>query len=503
MAEDDDLAPVGKAKRDRSAKLSLASIEPTDLDRELAFRDMNDTGNAERFIARAGDDFRHVRQRGWHAWDRLIWNSELGEEMALLAAQGVAQSIKGEVKALKNQKYDDRAGYLAEHANQSGNIGRLNAMLAAAAPELAIAMSEMDGRADLLYLPNAVLQLMPVIKPVAREREHYVTRIARAEYDPVADCPKWCAFIEKIFPDENLRSFVQRALGYTLTGDTSAEAFFLCWGMGRNGKGTMLRTVAFVLGNYAASIPIELLLKKSSPQSGNEAAPQFAQLPATRFVITSEPGPGVSFDEGLLQTLTGRDTIRIRDMYGKPFDFSPQFKLWIAANDRPGVKSSSNAYWRRVKAIPFRVNIGDDEVNPRLEAELHAEAAGILNWMLEGLADWLERGLAPPEEVTAANQSYRDEMDPLHRFLSECVELKPESAIERKVLVTAYHGWCSEEREEPMKDRAFGLALSNKGLKRKHSNGTFYRDVKLTERGQIMRDKADERARWNPGSGLE
>jgi putative DNA primase/helicase len=500
MAPVDGAKPKAKGRSAAAARLAYEDEGDVDeIDHFLAWRDMNDTGNAERFVKRVGEEFRHVRQRGWHGWDELIWNGDIGEEMALKAAQRVAQAIRQEVKALQSQKKtgrdSDRVTYLIQHAQQSGNVGRLNNMLIAAAPELALSLEDMDAVPFLLYCQNAALQLFPSQKVVPRERNHYVTKLARAHYRPGVECPKWEKFVGRIFPDDDVRRFVQRALGYSLTGDMSEEAFFLCWGMGRNGKGTLLRTVSYVLGSYAATIPIELLLKKNSPQSGNEAQPQFSQLPATRFVITSEPGPGVAFDEGLLQTITGRDKIRIRDMYGKPFDMLPQFKLWIAVNDRPGVRSSSNAYWRRVKSIPFRVSIANDEVNPHLERELHEERDGILNWILEGLAEWSDKGLAPPEEVLSANQSYRDEMDPLHRFLAECVVMRVDWTTAKKDIAAAYGEWCVENREEPMKDRSFGLAMSTKGYRRKHSNGTFYRDIELTAAGHLFADRAEQKTK--------
>lgn len=494
--DDEGLEPKGggrKARADKSAKFGVIEGEPTDTDKVLAWADMNDSGNARRFIVRHGEDFRHVRQRTWHGWDGTIWNGELGEEMALKAAQKTAQAIRSEVKSL--DKGSARYGFLIDHAQKSGNVSQLNNMLAAALPDLALSLEECDARPELIYLPNAVLQLFPYQREVPRAKTHYVTKLARARWDPEAGCSRWLKFVEEIFPDESLRAFVRRALGYSLTGDMSEESFFLCWGMGRNGKGTFLRTVAFVMGSYAATIPIELLLKKQSVQSGNEAQPHFSQLPGCRFVITTEPSEGAQFDEGLLQSLTGRDRIRIRDMYGKPFEMLPQFKLWVAANLRPIVKGSSNAYWRRVKPVPFVATIDEERVERHLERELHGEADGILNWMLEGVADWCERGLAPPELVTSAGDSYRDEMDPLHRFLAECVKLRPEWNVERRDLYDAYSEWCAENREEQMKGRAFGLAMSAKGYRRKQSNGTRYRDIELTEWGRVLLQRAVEKAK--------
>jgi putative DNA primase/helicase len=414
--------------------------------------------------------------------------------MALNFAMQTAKDMWREVAALreaatgKKARGDehDRVDYLTQHAVASGNIGKLKAMIEGAQAELRCEREQLDADPYLFYTPNQALRVHPAEKTVDRDREHLVTRLARTEYAGAA-CDKWEAFIAQTFPDTDLRSFVQRAVGYSMTGDMSEESFFMCWGRGRNGKGTFLRTIAHVLGTYAATIPIELLLE-GSIKSGNEASPQYASLLGVRFVTTTEPSQGAKFNEGELKTLTGRDTIRIRAMYEAPFDMVPQFKLWIACNDRPNVRSSSDAYWRRVKLIPFVANISEGDTNKHLEEELRAEAPGILNWLLAGRADWAERGLAPPQAVTDANASYRDEMDPLQRFLVECLQLMPGTHLPSKRIYASYEGWCEENGENPLKQRGFGAAMTNKGYRRFHSNGTFYADVAFTVPGKEMED---------------
>jgi len=221
-----------------------------------------------------------------------------------------------------------------------------------------------------------------------------------------------------------------------------------------------------------------------------------------RYVLTTEPKPNARFNEGELKTLTGRDTIRIRDMYGKPFDLMPKFKMWIACNDRPIVRSTSDAYWRRVKLIPFLVNISEEQTNRYLEQELRKEAPGILNWMLEGLEHWSERGLRPPEAVLTANTSYRDEMDPLHRFLIEALVVAPGQQVKRRDLYAAYTEYCQQDSEDPMPTKAFGSAMTNKGYRRKHSNGTNYIDMTFTEEGRVLLDKSESRAAARLNRGL-
>lgn len=506
--DDPELEPVAasgrRGKKDRARPPLRAVGDETErsLDYELAWRDMSDSGNGERLIARFPGLLMHVREKqrkdrpNWFAWDGVYWNGDFGEDLALGIAGKVKDAIKAEARALeKGGGPDLRVDQLFRFAQVSGNIGKLHSMLEAAAPALRKSLSEIDARPDLLYTADAVISLpryeirdrepgddgeeLPAAAEVAREAAHYTTKLCEARYDPAARAPLFEKFLGEIFPDPELRRFVQRAAGYSATGDVSEEAFFLCWGRGRNGKGTFLRTIQKAIGSYAATIPVELLLRQANVKTGNEASPQFAVLTGVRLALTTEPPPGAMFDEGVLRTLTGRDRFPIRDNYGQPFYLDPQFKIWIACNDKPSVRSASEAFWRRVRLIPFTANIPEEATDPRLEEKLRAELPGVLNWLIEGARMWARDGLAPPEAVRAANESYRDEMDPLNRFLTQCTELKIGKDTARANLWWVYLGWCEDMGEAPLTGTAFGKALINKGYKRKMANGTWYRDVEI------------------------
>ena len=499
-----------RKKRSALARVPAGDEAPiTELDRALAGRATNDIGNAERLQHRFGDALMHVPGLGWHGWDELRWSGEKGEDIAFASAQKTAKEIWREIRALRERlgagklKADerdaigDRIDYLSQWAVTSGNIGRLKAMLEASEGALRVEMDDLDADPWLLYAPNEAITFAggagrDAEMIVERDRAHRVTKLTRADYAPLAVAPKWERFLHQTFPDDGLREFVQRAAGYSITGDMSEESFFMCWGKGRNGKGTFLRLIAWVLGDYAKTIPVDLLLD-GAQKTGNEPSPQYASLTGVRFAMTTEPSPGARFNEGELKTLTGRDTIRIRGLFEKPFDLVPKFKLWIACNDRPTVRSASDAYWRRVKLIPFVANVSEDETNKNLELELREEASGILAWLLEGRGMWAEQGLSPPDAVRVAVEGYRDEMDPLHRFLEECTELAPRHDVKGKELRTSYAEWCEQNGEEPLRVKTFGSALTNKGYKRKHSNGTVYVNMSFTEMGRDMLQRGESR----------
>ena len=521
LGPSEPIAPKKKPRRKDRPVMSVVGGSARTLDDELAWCETNDSGNADRLVARYPEALFHVpekaaRSLAWFVWDGVHWNSEVGNYMAETIARKVQLAMEGEIRALeaKNKtEYGDWIARLYKNKDAAGNIGKLRAMLEAAAPRLMRRLDDIDAHPDLLYTRSAVLRLpryeadrvlperepgedgdtLPAFEVIAHDPAHYVTKLSGAPYDSAAICPLWRRFVAQIFPNPSLRDFVQRAAGLSITGDMSEEVFFLCWGRGRNGKGTFLRTIAAALGGYAATIPVELLLREGNAKTGNESAPQFAVLNGVRYAITTEPDDKAEFHQGTIRTLTGRDRFPIRANYGDPFYLDPQFKLWIACNKKPVAADASEAFWRRVRLIPFVANIAAKDTDPRLGARLMAELPGILNWLVEGARMWARDGLLPPEEVTGANERYRDEMDPLNRFLIQCTVLKPGVDTARANLWWVYLGWCDAMGEKPLSGRGFGLALADKGYIRKMNNGVWYRDVYiLDEAFAAYKDKGEE-----------
>jgi putative DNA primase/helicase len=288
-----------------------------------------------------------------------------------------------------------------------------------------------------------------------------LTKLAPVTYDPNADCPKWKAFLQRIFNDnERLIRFVQRAVGYSLTGSTREQCLLFLHGTGANGKSTFLEVIRALLGDYAVTAEFSTFVADRKSSVRND----IARLHSARLVTAIEVGEGKRFAEELIKTLTGGDTVAARFLYREFFEFRPRFKVWLAANYKPEIRGSDYAIWRRIRLIPFTVTIPPEEQIPDLAEQLKEELSGILNWALEGLRDWLANGLQPPPEVTEATEAYRAEMDIVGLFVQDACVADPKAVTPSKTLYEAFREWCAENGHELLTPKQFGRRLSAKGF---------------------------------------
>ena len=300
-----------------------------------------------------------------------------------------------------------------------------------------------------------------------------ITRLAPVPYEPEALCEQWERFLYQIqdvyhqpAEADNIVNFMQRSLGYALTGSTKEQCLFILWGGGANGKSTLLNTVKKLLGNYALQTPTETLLAKTK---GGEIPADVARLDGPRLVTASEVDRGRRLGESLVKELTGRDTVSARFLYGEYFDFIPQFKLFLSTNHKPHIRGTDNAIWRRIQMIPFKVQFSDEQQDKELPEKLQAEGPGILAWLVRGCLSWYQEGLGVPEEVKAATAEYRAEMDLLRDFLDSCCVIGPDLSATADTLYKAYVSWAEDQGltdKERLKQRGFGLALTERGFER-------------------------------------
>ena len=258
----------------------------------------------------------------------------------------------------------------------------------------------------------------------------------------------------------DLIAYLQRLVGYTLTGLTGEQMMAIPYGSGANGKSTLLETIAGLLGDYAQQTPSETLVATKNRGIPND----LARLRGARFVSAVETGEGNRLAESLVKQMTGGDRIAARFLYQEVFEFTPAFKLFLATNHKPVIRGTDAAIWRRIHLIPFDVTIPEAERDPNLKAKLAAEASGILNWALEGCRTWQREGLQPPTEVRAATAEYRGEMDVLAAFLEDqCVE-QAGAKVQSSKLYAAYKTWCDENGEYAVSNKAFSLRLRERGV---------------------------------------
>jgi putative DNA primase/helicase len=422
-------------------------------------RPVTDLGNAERLIDQHGQDIRHCGARGqWIIWDGQRWLPD-GTGHVYRLAKDTARAILLEAYAAEEGTEYKR---LIKWAEKSESESRLNAMVNIARTEKEVAVSPADFDQDpwLLNVANGTVDLHTgELRPHRREDLH--TRLAPVAYKPKAPCPQWLAFLARITDqDEDLIGFMRRALGYSLTGDTSEQCFFLLHGSGANGKSTFIEVLRALLGDYARQADASTFLHKDQDTPRND----LARLAGVRFVSAVEAAAGRRLAEVLVKQITGGDTITARFLYHEHFEFDPTFKVWLAANHKPEITATDYAMWRRIRLIPFTVTIPKEEQDKRLLQKLKTELPGILAWAVEGCQEWQREGLCEPGGVQAATAAYQEEMDPLGSFLTERCTLSPRVQTPASDLYDAYTKWCLANGEEAMTQTAFGRRLGDRGL---------------------------------------
>ena len=426
-----------------------------------------DTGNAERLVDRFGHDPRYCEAKGtWYVWDGRRWLPGRRLWIVHLASRTV-QDLFDEVRKAKSE--DERKA-LGQHAVRSNSQPRIIAMveLAKADRRIQVSPDQLDAQPMLLNLPNGTLHL-DTGEFQKHDRCHYITKLAGVQFIPDAPCPRWRDFLARIFdPQEDLIRFVQRAVGYALTGSAEEEALFFLYGTGANGKTTFEVTILDLLGEYGRQADFSTFTAKS-----NNGAPRndLARLHGARLVCASETSRGRKFDEALIKQVTGRDRVSCRFLYGEFFEYVPQYKLFLAANHKPKIEGTEEAIWRRICLIPFRVTIPKAERDKKLGAKLLEELPGILNWALEGCLEWQRQGLNEPREVTTATRAYREEMDPIGDFLAQRCAIGAEGKVKSRDLYCAYEDFCTEKGEEPVARNRFGELLGERGFQKASIGG--------------------------------
>jgi putative DNA primase/helicase len=265
-----------------------------------------------------------------------------------------------------------------------------------------------------------------------------------------------------------LTNFLRRAVGYSLTGDTSERALFIMYGSGANGKSTALETIRALFGDYGLRTPAETLLARH----GNAIPNDVARLKGARFVSASETDEGRRLAEAQIKDLTGGDTISARFLRAEWFDFRPECKLWLSTNHRPVVRGTDKAIWDRLKLIPFDVRIPEEQQDRKLLSKLKAELPGILAWAVRGCLEWQEKGLGVPDEVRDATGNYQSEMDMLANFIADACVLKSDAQASATSLFQAYRRWCDDNGERCCNQRGFSASLTERGFYKRRTGKT-------------------------------
>ncbi|MDQ7789987.1 MAG: DNA primase family protein [Candidatus Desulforudaceae bacterium] len=440
-----------------------------------------DMGNARRLVAQHGQDLHYCGLWGkWLVWDGQRWIKDDTEEVYRRAKATVLRIYTEASKTLD----EERRKSLSAWAVRSESEARIKSMinLARNEPGIPVLPAELDADPWLLNVDNGTLDLRA--KELRKhQREDLITKLIPVEFDPGAECPNWDGFLNAIMrKNQEMIDFLQRAVGYALTGDISEQVLFFLHGSGSNGKSTFLHVISKLVADYGLQTPTETLMAKKSESIPNDVA----RLKGSRFVSAVETEEGRRLAEVLVKQLTGGDTITARFLHQEFFEFKPTFKLFLAANHKPVIRGTDNAIWRRIRLIPFAVTIPEDERDRQLAEKLSNELPGILYWALAGCADWQANGLGMPDEVRAAIAGYREEMDVLAGFLDECCLVAPYAKILVRDVYSTYVAWCEANKERPLNQRRFGMQLTERGFSRLRGTGNrhYWEGIGLVDAGR-------------------
>lgn len=424
-----------------------------------------DLGNAKRLVNRYGDAFRWNDTRNrWMVWDGRRWTDDTHGEIVQAAKVTTAQM---HLAALEIADSAERQAE-AKWAMASESANRLEAMvkLARSEPGMTVTDDELDSDPWILNVANGVVDLRTG-ELHAHDPARLVTRLAPVDYVPAARSELWERFLERILPDPDVREFVARATGYSITGSVAEEVLLVAYGIGQNGKSKFLEAVKHAVGDYAMQAEPDLLLARKDAHPAG-----VAMLAGKRMVMATETDNGRQFAEATVKRLTGGDTITARQLYGNFFEFVPTHTIWMATNYRPEVLGTDEGIWRRLRIVPFEVQIPEDERDPHLGDKLAEEAPAILAWAVAGCRRWQASGLAAPAAVTMATASYRAEMDTFGDFLDERCEVSDFADDSAANLFASYSAWANENGAEVLSQKRFGAELRRRGFDKVKDDAT-------------------------------
>ncbi|MDY0386932.1 MAG: phage/plasmid primase, P4 family [Methanolobus sp.] len=437
---------------------------------------LNDTGNAERLVDKFYGLIKYNHEnKNWVIWNGKIWSPDETSEVKRLADK-VAEEMR--IEAFLEENLDIQKEML-KNANRVFSSKGKEAMIKEAMhlKGVPVLNSDFDKDKDLFNLQNGILKLKTG-ELLPHNPSYFISKISSTSLN--REPPKrWLQFMNEITNNnQELIKYIQKTIGYSMTGSVVEDCLFFCYGTGQNGKSVFLETINKIMGTYGANTQPETIMIKS--QGGGNASGDIARLKSARFVTSVEPNEGVRLNEGLIKQLTGGDVITARFLYGKEFEFYPEFKLWIATNHKPIIRGTDEGIWRRIRLIPFVVRIPDKKKDKYLKQKLLKELDSIAYWCFQGCLLWQKEGLAMPKSVYDATSEYRNEMDIITNFIETCtmpVEGWKEKAID---VYQHYSKWAKLNNEYEMSNTKFGREFSKRYERTRISTGTYYLDVKLT-----------------------
>lgn len=431
---------------------------------------MTDSGNAEIFIDQCGENVRYCPEnKSWYTWadEDGYWKIDICGTRRNLAKE--VMRTWNEEGTKTGSKADTEK--LSKHTLKSEDYRDLNNMLdlAQAFPQIHVKQTELNSRDWLLNVRNGTIDLKNGIHSQHSKLDLFTGRL-NLDFDPSATCPEFEKFIHSVTGgDSELMEYIQKCFGYALTGNTDEQLYFILFGDGSNGKSTLLDVFSKLMEYHAGSIDFNALCDSKYYNSIKDN--QIAQLKNKRFASSIEVNSRRDLDQTLVNKITGGDEVSGKLLYKDSMFFTPKFKLFIACNHLPNISENDHATWRRIRVIPFNQRFEGENRVKKIKDILLSELPGILNWAVQGCLKWQRDGLASPKAVEAATTKYKEDSDPVAKFLAECcVSITTGNFVRSSKLYKEYDRWCAENRHTPVGTKQFTVDLISKGYSKKKVN---------------------------------
>lgn len=452
--------------------------------------DATDTGNAHRLYDKFGNILKYsYNRKKWYFWTGKVWTIDESGEIKKLA-DNICEDLKREAWQIPDEDLQEKALKFAKRT--AGSSAKENMIKECQhLYDIPASPDDFDAYPDYLNVQNGIVNLKNG-ELIPHDSRLMMSKICNCEYDTKHKEPKrWLKFLDEITNgDKGLQDYIHRCVGYSLSGSNREQCAYFLYGMGNNGKSTFLDTIADMMGDYASNTqPDTLMLQSKVGSLGGGANSDIARLKSARFVTCEEPTEGVRLNEGLLKQLTGGSKVTCRFLYADEFEYTPEFKIWIATNHKPTVRGTDVGIWRRIKLIPFEVNIPKEKVDKNLKYKLRKEFPQILAWAVEGCLKWQKDGLNEPMQVIEATKDYKQEMDLIAGFVEQCImiDYDCEDKVTAGDLFAVYSKWAKKNNEYEMSAKKFGMEIIKKiPEKSRDSKGVFYRKIRFTDYGKTF-----------------
>lgn len=459
--------PLSEAEVRRICEHMLQYEPPEDL--TFTFSDI---GNARRFVEQHGSDIRYCHPMGkWLYWNgkRWCWDNS-GQHMRLV--RQTLHLLMAETEAIEDEEARDN---LRKYVLRCSSLSKMRAIVELATSEEGVPIDpdELDQRVWELNASNGTINLKTgELQPFEQDAFH--TRMLDTAYNPNANCPLWESFLLRAFSgSQEMVAYMQRLVGYCLTGTVGENAMPVNFGTGANGKSTFAAVLQAILGSYAGAMEPGLLLAR---KSGESHPTGLADLFGKRLVFAVESQSDNALNESLVKQLTGGDRIKARRMREDFWEFDPTFKLWMFTNHKPKIRDNGPAIWRRIHLIPWEVTIPKEEQDKDLQTKLTREAEGILKWAVDGCRDWQEQGLNPPKLVLDATQEYQINEDWLGAWIQSSCEEGLQYTETTSDLYEHYLWFLKQSGFTAMPHMpAFSKQLTERGYSKRTVNGEVVR----------------------------